>query len=100
MGAVGRDGLWKMISGFEDKTAYAQCTFAFCEGKGKEPVIFVGKCNGQIVEPRGENMFGWDPVFQPDGFDKTFAELDAEVKNQISHRGNALKLVKEYLENN
>ena len=41
-----RQGLVDMLSGFEDKTAYAQCTFAFCRGKGHEPVIFVGKCNG------------------------------------------------------
>ena len=41
-----RQGLVDMLSGFEDKTAYAQCTFAFCLGKGHEPVIFVGRCNG------------------------------------------------------
>jgi inosine triphosphate pyrophosphatase len=52
-----------MLKGFEDKTAYAQCTFAFCEGKGKEPILFVGKCQGTIVAPSGENMFGWDPIF-------------------------------------
>ena len=45
-------------------------------------------------------MFGWDPVFQPDGHDETFAELDSEIKNQISHRGNALKEVKKFLEEN
>ena len=50
--------------------------------------------------PQGHNAFGWDPVFKPDGYDKTFAELDLEEKNKISHRGNALKLVKEYLEKN
>ena len=43
-------------------------------------------------------MFGWDPVFQPDGYDQTYAEISAEVKNSISHRGNALRLVKEFLE--
>ena len=68
LGNIGREGLCKMLQGFEDKTAYAQCTFAFCEGKGKEPVIFVGKCKGTIVSPSGENMFGWDPIFQPEGF--------------------------------
>ena len=45
---------------------------------------------------RGPNYFGWDPIFQPDGFDKTYAELGAEVKNGISHRGKALQLMKEY----
>ena len=95
---VGREGLYKMVEGFEDRSAYAQCTFAFCRGKGHEPVVFVGRCEGEIVAPRGENMFGWDPIFQPKGFDQTFAEIPLEEKNKISHRGNALKLVKAYLE--
>ncbi len=43
-------------------------------------------------------MFGWDPVFMPDGFDKTFAEISSEEKNKISHRGRALELVKAFLE--
>ena len=45
-------------------------------------------------------MFGWDPIFQPDGFEGTFAEISAEDKNKISHRGKALEQVKEYLEQN
>ena len=89
-----------MLKGFEDKTAYAQCTFAFCQSKNHEPIVFVGKCEGQIVEPRGENMFGWDPIFQPSGFDQTFAEIALEEKNKVSHRGKALELVKEFLETN
>ena len=96
--SVGREGLWKMIQNFEDKTAYAQCIFAFCEGPDAEPIVFNGRCNGRIVEPRGDNAFGWDPVFQPDGFDQTFAEMSLEIKNTISHRGNALALVKQFLE--
>lgn len=87
-----------MVQNFEDKTAYAQCIFAFCEGPDAEPLIFTGRCQGQIVAPRGDNAFGWDPVFQPDGFDQTFAEMPAETKNTISHRCNALAIVKEFLE--
>ena len=52
-----------MVEGFEDRSAYAQCIFAFSEGPGKEPKLFVGRCDGEIVAPRGENMFGWDPIF-------------------------------------
>ena len=70
---VGKDGLPKILHGFEDKSATAKCTFAFCPGKGQEVKLFVGECKGSIVEARGDNAFGWDPVFQPDGYDKTFA---------------------------
>ncbi|MBQ2945204.1 MAG: RdgB/HAM1 family non-canonical purine NTP pyrophosphatase [Clostridia bacterium] len=52
-----------------------------------------GSCEGKIIfEMRGEGGFGYDPVFLPDGFEKTFSELTAEEKNAISHRGNALRL--------
>lgn len=60
-----------MLAGFEDKSAYAQCIFAFTPGPGVEPITFAGKVPGTIVPPRGPTDFGWDPVFQPDGFDKT-----------------------------
>ena len=55
-----------------------------------EKHCFEGRCDGQITEEqRGTEGFGYDPIFQPDGFDKTFAELGHEVKNSISHRGRA-----------
>lgn len=97
---VGNDGLYKMLEGFEDKTAYAQCIFTFCAGPTSEPITFVGRTNGKIVEPRGAEGFGWDPVFEPEGYDKTFAELDKETKNKISHRFNSLMKVKAYFEEN
>lgn len=51
-----------------------------------------GEVRGAITEgPRGDGGFGYDPVFVPDGYSETFAELPAEVKNRLSHRGNALK---------
>ena len=81
LNAAGREGLYKMLHGFEDKSAYAQCIFGFCEGPDAAPVTFVGRCPGKIVAPTGENNFGWDPIFMPDGFDKTFAELDVDTKN-------------------
>ena len=89
-----------MVQHFDDHTAYAQCIFAFCEGPQHEPKLFVGRCPGTIVPPQGENMFGWDPVFMPDGFKQTFAEISSEEKNKISHRGRALELVKAYLTEN
>mgnify|MGYP001046256196 CR=1 FL=1 len=79
-----------MLAGFEDKSAYALCTFSLCYGPGEEVLLFRGTTDGRIVPARGPPKFGWDPVFQPDGFEQTYAEMDAEVKNSISHRGRAL----------
>ncbi|EDO44293.1 predicted protein [Nematostella vectensis] len=94
---LGPEGLHRMLTGWEDKTAYALCTFAYSSGKPDDPVLlFRGKTMGQIVEPRGPRNFGWDPCFQPDGFHQTYAEMASEVKNGISHRGKALQALKDH----
>lgn len=60
--------------------------------------LFDGACEGKIIfEPRGQNGFGYDPFFVPDGFEKTFAELGEDVKNKLSHRAKALEKLKIYL---
>lgn len=57
--------------------------------------IFDGACEGRILfEPRGKNGFGYDPLFVPDGLDKTFAELADKAKNKLSHRARALEKLK------
>jgi XTP/dITP diphosphohydrolase len=64
---------------------------------GKE-FLFEGIINGTIIkEKRGTNGFGYDPVFTPDGYEQTFAEMDFETKNSISHRGIALKKLVDFL---
>jgi len=56
-----------------------------------EPQLFHGTCEGKILfAPRGKNGFGYDPLFGPDGFTQTFAELGDDVKNKLSHRAKAL----------
>ncbi|MEP2024149.1 MAG: non-canonical purine NTP diphosphatase [Reichenbachiella sp.] len=61
---------------------------------------FEGIINGRIIEEfRGEGGFGYDPIFIPDGHEQTFAEMSAEVKNSISHRGRAVAKLVKYLEN-
>lgn len=72
--------------GFEDKTAYAQCIFAYTPDASTEPLLFIGRTHGKVVPPRGVTKFGWDPVFQPEGFEQTYAEMEKSVKNTISHR--------------
>lgn len=96
---LGHDGLNKLLIGFDDKSAYAQCLFAYCADSTSEPVIFDGRCSGRIVAARGPNAFGWDPIFEVDGTKKTFAEMEKNEKNLISHRSRALALVKEYFAN-
>ncbi len=64
---------------------------------GKEN-LFEGIVNGTILnEKHGEKGFGYDPIFQPEGFDISFAEMDLDNKNEISHRGRAVKKLIEYL---
>ncbi|UJR37301.1 hypothetical protein I4U23_030010 [Adineta vaga] len=98
---LGHDGLNNLLAAYEDKTAYAQCIFSFCAGPSSEPITFVGRCPGLIVPARGPNIFGWNPIFQPDNEqgqpgDETFAEMNKALKNRISHRSQALKLVKDF----
>ena len=63
-----------------------------------EQHIFEGICEGIIrFEPSGTEGFGYDPIFQPDGFDETFATLSADIKNSISHRGKAMQQLLEFL---
>lgn len=64
----------------------------------KEIFTIKGECKGHILfEPRGNNGFGYDPLFVPEGYDRTFGELDKDIKNRISHRGRALDKMKELL---
>ncbi|XP_075867099.1 inosine triphosphate pyrophosphatase isoform X3 [Microcebus murinus] len=66
------EGLHQLLAGHKDKSAYALCTFALSLGDPSEPVLlFTGRTSGQIVEPRGCRDFGWDPCFQPDGYEQT-----------------------------
>ena len=84
------DGLTKMANVFGDNAAYAQTIFAYQHSINEAPILFVGQTHGKIVEARGENRFGWDPIFQPDGFEETYSEMSSQVKNKISHRSKAL----------
>jgi len=94
---LGPDGLYRMLNGWEDKSGFALCTFAYgCRGTD-EIKLFQGKCYGTIVAPRGPRDFGWDPIFMPDSYTETYAEMDKSVKNKISHRAMALAELKKFL---
>ncbi len=71
---------------------------AISSGKGRIHNVSVGECKGHIdFRARGSGGFGYDPIFIPSGYDKTFAELKTEIKNKISHRARALFGAREFL---
>lgn len=71
--------------------AYFECALVLTLSDSKE-YMATGKCHGKLIfPPRGDNAFGYDPIFIKDGFDKTFAEMDFSFKNKISHRYEAFK---------
>ena len=81
-----------------DRGAHFACVLvlAYPDGTYKS---FEGRVDGSITfEKSGVGGFGFDPVFMPSGYDKTFAELGSEIKNKISHRGRALEKFVKYLE--
>lgn len=86
--ATYQENVIKLLGEMKDKTnRKARFVTVICliiEGK---EYFFEGIVNGSILkQQRGNNGFGYDPVFVPDGFDKTYAELDFDIKNKISHR--------------
>jgi len=98
---TGHEGLNNLLAAYEDKSAYAQCIFSFTPGPGVEPLTVDGRTPGRIVAARGPNAFGWDPVFEPDeSGGKTYAEMDKDAKNAISHRRRALDKLTDYLRHN
>lgn len=82
-----------------DRSAHFTSCVAVCFPNGKT-ITATGICHGRITEvPTGDGGFGYDPVFFVEQFGRTYAQLTPDEKNSVSHRGNALKLLKEKLEN-
>ena len=95
MKTVGNSGLYKMVESFENFNAEAKTIIGYSDSNS-EVQFFEGNIKGTIVSPRGEG-FGWDPIFQPEGYSKTFGELSAEEKNSISMRKIAIQKLKQHL---
>jgi inosine triphosphate pyrophosphatase len=92
---LGPANLARLLSGFDDKSATVTCSIGYCAGPGSEAIVFTGSVDGSIVEPKGGGGFGFDPIFRPNGFEKTYAELSEAEKNGVSHRALAWAKVKE-----
>ena len=98
--AIKPEGLYKMACAFKDHSAYAQSIYGLQKNAKTEPQLFIGKTDGEIVSPRGDNNFGWDPCFQPKNYKQTYAEMEEDKKNKISHRGKSTKAMIDWIKDN
>lgn len=87
----------ELMKGVKLRKAVFRCVCALCESEDRV-YTFEGRCEGRIAtEPEGEEGFGYDPIFIPMGYDRTFAESGMEVKDRISHRAKAVREVIAFL---
>ncbi|MBC5646937.1 XTP/dITP diphosphatase [Christensenella tenuis] len=87
--------LLSLVKEQENRRAWFVCALVLANG-GKEKLYVEERAEGKIIdEPRGENGFGYDPLFYVEEYGQTFAEIPPEVKNKISHRAKALKKLQE-----
>lgn len=90
---IGNNGLYNIAKKLNNFNAEAKTVIGYAKNK-KEIKFFEGIVKGRIVSPKGKQGFGWDPIFKPKSFDKTFAEMPTEEKNKISMRRIALNKLK------
>jgi XTP/dITP diphosphohydrolase len=89
---VGCDGILRLMEGVKNRSARFECCIGFLV-PGKEPHMSKGVAKGSIAEKKaGTGGFGYDPVFVPEGYTKTYAQIDIPEKNKISHRGRAIAM--------
>ncbi|WP_114576904.1 RdgB/HAM1 family non-canonical purine NTP pyrophosphatase [Saliphagus sp. LR7] len=89
---LGIEAIPRLLEDDADRRARFRTVVAYADGEGVE--TFEGSVGGTIVSPRGEDGFGYDPVFEYDG--RTFAEMSTAEKNAVSHRGRALEAFAEW----
>lgn len=99
------EGLYNILAAYDDKSATAVCSLAFCPAPYADPVIFTGECKGNIVAPTEGQGFGWDSIFVPNSSDggagtKSFSEMTTEEKCSLSHRGKAVRKWADWLGRN
>ncbi len=96
---IGYEGILRLLSSENERSARFEAVIAYWDGK--EFHTFKGVVKGNVSrKPRGENGFGYDPIFVPEGEERTFAEMSAQEKNSMSHRGRALDKMAEWLKKN
>ncbi len=92
-GSIGLDGVLKLVG--TDRRAHFEACILYYDGTSH---VFKGEVTGTVAtERRGTGGFGYDPIFIPDGHDRTFAEMTPAEKNELSHRGRALESMAGFL---
>jgi len=92
---IANEGIVKRLH--KNRKAYFACAIALANVKSK-PIVFEAKAFGTIAEEfKGDKGFGYDPIFIPNGYKKTYAKLPKVIKNKISHRAKACKILVNYL---
>ncbi|MCS7099156.1 MAG: XTP/dITP diphosphatase [Sulfolobales archaeon] len=98
---IGISGILKLMSGVRDREASFKSVIALAAPTINGVKLFGGEVRGTISEePRGSGGFGFDPIFIPSGYDRTFAEMSVEEKNAISHRGLAFRALYRWISEN
>lgn len=93
---MGNNGLAELVQLYGNNRAQAKTILGYAEKEGSVN-FFEGSVYGSITSPRGENGFGWDMIFQPDGQTKTFGEMSAEEKSTFSMRRLAVEKLRKHL---
>ena len=97
--ANAENNMQKLLQNLQNtSTRNAQFRTSICLNIDGKQFFFDGICKGEVLtEKKGEKGFGYDPIFQPEGYNKSFAEMSSEDKNNISHRGLAIKKLIDFL---
>ncbi len=90
-------GLGELVQRYNNHTAVARTTIGYRDAAGHVQ-FFVDELAGRIVMPQGDQGFGWDPIFVPEGHTQTFAELGPAIKNELSMRRRATEQLKEAIQ--
>lgn len=93
---IGNDGLYKLADSFNNFNAFNKVVIGLSNENGTTE-FFEGEIRGKIVSPRGENDFGWDPIFQPENTNKTYGQMTFDEKKSVSSRKIALTKLAEFL---
>jgi XTP/dITP diphosphohydrolase len=100
---IHNSGIVRLMEGVKNRRAKFQSVIAYCDKTLCEPRCFEGESNGEITlterKQKGKAAFGFDPIFQPAGSSKSFAEMIIEEKNGFSHRAKAIRKFAEWYKN-